>query len=121
MKYIVLLALLSLTSVGIAQSVNNNVDGVQFFSQVIMTDDISSSDLGNIQQDLNQNPNVQMARVDQLNKTIFIVTQPLDNFERESFESWIGANATLVECYRQGVHGVDDFIPFDANFCTNSE
>ncbi|PHR49093.1 MAG: hypothetical protein COA32_03325 [Fluviicola sp.] len=121
MKYIVLLALLSLTSVGIAQSVNNNVDGVQFFSQVIMADDISSSELGDIQQDLNQNPNVQMARVDQMNKTIFVVTQPLDSFERESFESWIGANASLVNCYRQGVQGVDDFIPFDDNFCTNSE
>lgn len=121
MKYFVLLALLSLSLNGIGQSVDNNVDGVQFFSQVLMTDNISSSELNDIKQDLNQNPNVQMARVDLLNKSIFIVTHPLDSYERDSFESWIGANATFIDCYRQGLRGVDDFIPFDENFCTNSE
>lgn len=121
MKYILLLALFTLSSVSIAQSVNNNVNGVQFFSQVLMSDDISSSELQDVQQDLNQNPNVQMARVDQLNKSIYVVTNTLVNYDKESFESWIGSNANLVECYRQGVQGVDDFIPFDNNFCNHSE
>ena len=62
-----------------------------------------------------------MARVDQMNNTIFIVTQPLNDYERSSFESWIGGNANHIECYLQGVQGVDDFVPFDDNFCTHSE
>lgn len=120
MKFIILVAIISLTSVSLAQSVNNG-NGVQFFSQVLLSDDVTSSNMDDIQQDLNQNPNVQMARVDQLNNTIYIVTEPLGEYERTSFESWIGGNSNLIECYRQGVRGVDDFIPFDNNFCTYSE
>lgn len=121
MKYIILVALMTLTSVTLAQSVSNSENGVKFFSQVLMSENISSVDLNQIQEDLNQNPNVYMARVDQLNNSIFVVTHPLNSYERDSFESWIGASASLVECYRQGVKGVDDFVPFDDNFCTHSE
>jgi hypothetical protein len=99
-----------------SQTVNNE-SGVEYFSQVLLTAEVSSTDLTTIQEDLNQNPSIQMARVDPLNKTVYIVTHSLNTYNRDSFESWIGSNSSFIQCYKQGIRGVDSFIPFDEHFC----
>jgi hypothetical protein len=120
MRYI-LFNLFLLFSLGVLGQQVNNSTGVKYFSQAELNDDLSEFELSQIEQDLSQNPNVMMSRLDRITGGLFIVTNTLNQYDRSTFESWLGAFSNRIDCYREGVHGIDEVIPFNSDFCNQSE
>ncbi|MDX1651708.1 MAG: hypothetical protein R3277_04395 [Brumimicrobium sp.] len=103
-----------------SQNLNTSSNGVQYFSQLTFQDTTSSATLDAIEQDLSQNPMILMSRLDRVSGGLFIVTKVLTDFDRQTVESWLGSNAVHINCFRKGLYGVDQVIPFNSQFCSNT-
>lgn len=116
--------LVSLLSVFLVLNVfgqgNNQQSGSQFFAQFTYDSSLSTQQIDQFKNNLDQNPNIFMVRVDVITKGVFIVTNNLQNFNENTVVSWISMNSPVIECYRQGLFGIDQVIPFDANFCLSA-
>lgn len=119
-KHIVALSFVLLCFLGFSQ-VGNSQNGTQYIAQFIYLENLSNQQIALIEQNLQQNTNIRMARVDRITKGVFIVTNPLNQFDQNTFISWLGVNFPVIECYREGVYRVDDVIPFDENFCNTND
>lgn len=120
MKYIISLSFLFFCYFAAGQ-VNSSQSGTQFIAQFTYLDALSKQQIDQVEQNLQQNPNVKMARVDRITSGIFIVTNELTQFDQATIESWLGVNFPVINCYREGVYRVDNVIPFDDQFCNSSE
>lgn len=120
MRYI-LFNLFVLLSFGLLGQQVNNSTGVKYFSQAQLSDSLSETELTQIEQDLSQNPNIMMSRLDRITGGLFIVTNNLNQYDRSTFESWLGNLSNGIDCYREGIHGIDEVIPFNSDFCNQSE
>lgn len=120
MKYIISLSFLFFCYIAEGQ-VNNSQSGTQFIAQFTYLESLSEQQIDQVEQNLEQNPNVKMIRVDRITSGIFIVTNELTQFDQATIESWLGVSFPVIDCYREGVYRVDNVIPFDDQFCNSSE
>lgn len=101
--------------------VNTQQSGAQFFAQFTYQESLSDNQVEEFEDNLKQNPNIMMARVDRITNGVFIVTNTITNFNENIVLSWISVDFDVIDCYREGLQGVDNIIPFDENFCNISE
>ena len=120
MRYVII-NLFLLLSLGLFGQQVDNSSGVKYFSQAQMSDDLSVSELDEIEQNLSQNQFIMMSRLDRITGGLFIVTKNLNGYDRSTFESWLGTFANRIDCYREGIQGVDEILPFNENFCSQTE
>lgn len=88
-----------------------------FFIQIKLSsaDDLTYSQ---IEQDLKNNPHIGLIRLDKLSNGLIIGTKNLSSLTREDAESWLGEHSALIECYYQGIHGVQTMYAFNEEFCS---
>jgi hypothetical protein len=89
---------------------------IKFFAQV-MLHDATEIEYSSLETDLNANPYVFMVRLDRITNGLFIITQNVATFDETVFNGWIGERTHLIECYRDGIHGMVEILPFTSNFC----
>ena len=95
--------------------VDNNEN---FFIQIMLEE--SSEDVYQLlETELQSNPFVRIIRLDRHSKGLLIGTHNLSNLDRSTFESWISNYHNKIECYYQGIHGVDTMYAFDEQFCSH--
>jgi hypothetical protein len=120
MKYFIAILMLSFAFLAESQ-VNAQQNGAQFFAQFTYQESLSDDQVSEFEGNLKQNPNIRMARVDRITNGVFIVTNTITNFSESVVLTWISVDFDVIACYREGLQGVDDIIPFDENFCNASE
>ena len=91
---------------------------VKFFAQV-MLNDATEQEFASLEADLKTNPYVFMVRLDRITNGLFIITQDVATFDQSVFNGWIGERTHLIECYRDGIHGMAEILPFNSNFCSS--
>lgn len=119
-KYIISFALMILCY-SITGQVNTSQNGTQYIAQFTYQENLSSQQIADIEQNLQQNSNIRMARVDRITNGVFILTNSLSQFNQSILNSWLGVNYQVIDCYREGIYRVDDVIPFDENFCDTND
>lgn len=119
LKYFLLILLIFLGLNTFSQG-NNQQSGSQFFAQFTYDSTLTAQQITQIEQNLGQNTNIYMARLDEITKGVYIITNNLQSFDENTVVSWLGVNFSVIDCYRQGLHGVDVFIPFNSNFCSSA-
>lgn len=120
MRYVII-NLFLLFSFGLLGQQVDNSSGVKYFSQAQLSDSLSSAELDQIETDLSQNQFIMMSRLDRITGGLFIVTKNLNQYDRSTFESWLGNFSNEIDCYREGIHGVDEILPFNDAFCSQTE
>ena len=117
MRYIISIIFLSFCSLN-SMSQDLSLSGTQdrFFVQV-MLEESDESILSEIETGLQSNPYVFMVRLDRITNGLFVVTKDIQTINRSIFNSWMGGNDSQIDCYREGIHGVHEVLPFNANFC----
>jgi hypothetical protein len=105
----------------------NNINGQElspsgsqekFFVQVIL-EDVEDSTFTELEIGLRNNPYVYMLRFDKITNGLFVITKNIQVFDRSVFNGWMGEQESLIECYRDGLHGTDTVLPFNSNFCNS--
>lgn len=119
-KHIVALSFVLLCFIGFSQ-VGNTQNGTQYIAQFTYLDNLTNQQVADVEQNLQQNANILMARVDRITNGVFIVTNALSQFDQNMLVSWLGLNYQVIDCYREGIYRVDDVIPFDENFCNTND
>jgi hypothetical protein len=94
--------------------------GSQYFTQFTYDSSLTTQQIDQFKGNLDQNPNIYMARVDKITRGVFIITNNLQSFDENTVVSWISMNTPVIVCYRQGLFGIDQVIPFDSNFCSSA-
>jgi hypothetical protein len=112
---ILVVSLLPFLSYSQELSLNEHQDNL--FVQVVLEDSDESS-YAEIESNLRSNPYVFMVRLDRNSKGLFVVTKDLQSINRNVFNSWMGGYESSIHCYRQGIHGVHEVLPFNENFCS---
>lgn len=119
MKYLFIVALLFFCIFHVnGQELSSPNNREKFFVQVVLgeTDD---STFAEIEIGLRNNPYVFMVRFDSITNGLFVITKNIQEFNRSVFDSWMGEQESLIECYRDGIHGTDTVLPFNSNFCNS--
>jgi len=120
MKYIIVLPFF-LIALAASSQVNSQQNGAQFFAQFTYQESLSEQQIVEFEDNLRQNPNVLMVRVDRITNGVLLVTHQLASFEETTVVSWLSTSFEVVECYREGLYRVDSVIPFNDNFCSIAE
>ena len=120
MRYLFSLVFIFIAYFSVAQ-VNASQNGTQFIAQFTYLENLSDQQVDQIEQNLQQNTNIRMARVDRITKGVFIVTNELSQLDESMTNSWLGVSFPVIDCFRNGVYRVDDVIPFDENFCNSTD
>ena len=120
MKYIIVLPLLIFALTAKSQ-VNTQQNGAQHFAQFTYQETLSEQQIGEFEDNLRQNPNILMVRVDKHTKGVFLVTNELNSFDENTVVSWLSTTFEVIDCYREGLYRVDSVIPFNDNFCSIAE
>lgn len=117
MKYIIILPLL-IFALTVKSQVNTQQNGAQFFAQFTYQESLSEQQVVEFEENLQQNPNILMVRVDRNTSGVLLVTHELNSFEKSSVVSWISSSFEVIDCYRQGLYRVDNVIAFNEHFCS---
>lgn len=120
MKYIVVIPLLIFAFTAKSQ-VNTQQNGAQFFAQFTYQESLSEQQIGEFEENLQQNPNILMVRVDRNTNGVLLVTHELSSFEESTVVSWLSTSFEVIECYREGLYRVDSVIAFNEHFCSIAE
>jgi hypothetical protein len=120
MKYIIILLPL-IFAFSLNGQVNTGQNGTQYFAQFTYQETLSEQEVAEFDDNLQQNPNIKLVRVDVITKGVLIVTHNLNEFNENTVVSWISTNFPVIDCYREGLFRVDDIIPFNDNFCSTTE
>lgn len=116
-KLYLLLVLIASSHLTFSQVIDSQNEYDQLFVQCkIQVDEANQIEFHN---NLESNPYVFMVRYDALTNGLFVVTQNIQLIDQLIFESWLGEYGNLISCFRKGVQGVDAFIPFNENYCSN--
>ena len=120
MKYLLFLPVFFLAFIADSQ-VNNQQNGAQFFAQFTYQESLSEQQVAEFEDNLRQNPNILMVRVDRNTNGVLLVTHELSDFDEATVESWLSTGFEVIECYREGLYRVDSVIAFNDNFCSIAE
>lgn len=77
----------------------------------------SNQELTDLEQQLRNNPYVQIARVDLHTKRLFLLTKDLSQFSTVDFNSWLGTYVNSISCLQIGLHGIDAIKPYPFTDC----
>ena len=106
MKLLVsLFAVLCLSS-SYAQTQAQNYTDTRLFAQC-MFDISDQSEMQALQNEMYNNPNIEMVRLDSNTQRALIITANLEELSRADFISWFGEYASTIYCVQIGVHGID--------------
>jgi hypothetical protein len=100
----------------VSQELNLTTNQDRFFIQIILEVE-NDSIYSEIESGLRTNPYVFMVRLDKITNGLFIVTEGVNQINRNIVNGWLGEHDSSIRCYRQGIHGVHEVLPFDNNFC----
>jgi hypothetical protein len=119
MKYLFSITILVFCiSIVSGQELSSAENQEKFFVQVVLGD-TEDSTFAEIEIGLRNNPYVYMVRFDKITNGLFVITKDIQVFDRSVFDSWMGEQESLIECYRDGIHGTDTVLPFNSNFCNS--
>ena len=118
-RYLIVSLSIFSATISFSQGINQQ-SGSQYFTQFTYDSLLTTQQIDQFKANLDQNPNIYMARVDKITRGVFIITNNLQSFDENTVVSWISMNTPVIECYRQGLFGIDQVIPFDNNFCSSS-
>ncbi|MGM0477745.1 MAG: hypothetical protein ACQERC_00860 [Bacteroidota bacterium] len=116
MKYAISLLMLMLVTAAYGQV--SGQSGNQFFAQFKYADDYSAQDIDSMEQALKQHQDVQIVRVDRINKGVFLITKDRNSLAESTVYSWASIAGDDVQCYYQGIFQVDETIGFADDFCS---
>jgi hypothetical protein len=119
MKYLFSITILVFCiSIVSGQELSSAENQEKFFVQVVLGD-TEDSTFAEIEIGLRNNPYVYMVRFDKITHGLFVITKDIQVFDRSVFNGWMGEQESLVDCYRDGIHGTDIVLPFNADFCNS--
>lgn len=114
--FILTLSILLLSISSNAQS--TQATPVRHFAQAMM-ENLNAQDAAALVLDLKNNPNVYIVRYDELTNGLLVITNELSNFNQTVFNSWLTSYVNNIQCYRQGLQGLESHIGFNSDFCNN--
>ncbi len=115
MKKLLLLFALILSGIAYSQ-VSQQASETHLFAQGIF--DLQSEDeMRDLQSEMQQNPNIEVVRLDHHSGRFFILTRNINTLTEAELRSWFGSYGTLPGCIQIGVHGVDMVKPFPFTDC----
>ena len=113
-NYFTLLFILLMNTCSFGQDIKTTIP--TFFIQSMISLD-SQEQTTDLEKKLRENPNVKICRIDFNTKTLFIITQNIDNVSSEIFNSWLKDYFSKVACVQIGVHGVDKLNNYPLTNC----
>lgn len=119
MKYLFSITILVFCIFNVSgQELSSSENHEKFFVQVVLGD-TEDATFAEIEIGLRNNPYVYMVRFDKITNGLFVITKDIQSFDRSVFDSWMGEQESLIDCYRDGIHGTDTVLPFNSNFCNS--
>ena len=77
-----------------------------------MFDIPNQSVIQELQNEMYDNPNIEMVRLDYHTQRALIITANIEELTKKDFISWFGEYASTVSCIQIGVYGVDIMQPY---------
>ncbi len=106
MKLIITLLTVLCISSSYAQTQTQNPTNTRLFAQCIF--DISDrNEMLTLQNEIRNNPNIEMVRLDYNTQRALIITANLEELSELDFVSWFGTHGSTLNCIQIGVYGVD--------------
>lgn len=72
-----------------------------------------------LEDNIRQNPNVAVVRLDWVTKRAFVLTNNLEQFTEADFTSMFGVASNHISCIQTGVYGVDEIAKYPFVNCPN--
>lgn len=116
MKLIVTFFAVMLINMSFSQNATNNPTDTRLFAQCLFS--ISTQqELDALQNEMYNNPNIEMVRLDLNTQRALIITVNLQQLSSEELTSWFGNYESTVSCINIGVYGVDAMATYPFTNC----
>lgn len=92
--------------------------GTKYFAQC-MVNITDETNFRILEDNLRQNPNVAVVRLDWVTKRAFVLTNNLEHLTESDFASWFGVASSHISCIQTGVYGVDEIAKYPFANCSN--
>ncbi|MDG1148217.1 MAG: hypothetical protein P8N52_07940 [Crocinitomicaceae bacterium] len=116
MKLLISLVAVLCLSQSYAQTQTTNYTDTRLFAQC-MFDISDQSEMQALQNEMYNNPNIEMVRLDYHTQRALIITANLETLSRADFISWFDEYAYTIHCVQIGVHGIDVMNPYPFTNC----
>ena len=116
MKLLIALFATMCLSASFAQNQAQNYTDTRLFAQC-MFDISDQSEMEALQNEIYNNPNIEMVRLDYHTQRALIITANLEELSEADFISWFGAHSSTIYCTQIGVYGVDVMNPYPFTNC----
>ena len=93
-------------SFGQTESANQGYTDTRLFAQC-MFDISDQAEMEALQNEMYNNPYIEMVRLDAHTQRALIITANLEELTAEDFKSWFGSYSSTIYCVQIGVYGVD--------------
>jgi hypothetical protein len=111
-----LIALFAIMCLSSSYAQTQNYTDTRLFAQC-MFDISDKSEMEALQNEMYNNPNIEMVRLDYHTQRALIITANLEELSRTDFSSWFGEYESTIYCVQIGVHGIDVMKPYPFTNC----